>query len=103
MSEWLEHLDLILGHYPHVVATLEAVSTFAAVVVSLALASAARRANKPRLKAWVDIGTIVHSTIPPESRVRYLTATITNTGITPLRVPVAFFHWQLPRQKYKSC
>jgi hypothetical protein len=102
MPEWLEHLDVILARYPHVVATLEAVSTFAAVVVSLALASAARRANKTWLKAWVNIKFIVHSTIDPQNRPIYLTATITNTGMMPLRLPFSFFHWQLPRQKNAS-
>jgi hypothetical protein len=33
---------------------------------------------------------------------RYITATITNTGILPLRVPFAFFYWQLPGQKNAS-
>jgi hypothetical protein len=40
--------------------------------------------------------------MPPETRLRYLTTTITNTGITPLRVPFAFFNWQLPGQKHSS-
>jgi hypothetical protein len=46
---WLHCLDQFLGHYPHIVAGLEAVSTFGVVVVSLCLAFAARRANKPGL------------------------------------------------------
>jgi hypothetical protein len=33
---------------------------------------------------------------------RYLATTITNTGITPLRVPFAFFNYQLPGQKNSS-
>jgi 2-keto-4-pentenoate hydratase/2-oxohepta-3-ene-1,7-dioic acid hydratase in catechol pathway len=47
MAAWPERLDHFLGHYPHVIAGLEAISTFGAVVVSLSLAFAARRANTP--------------------------------------------------------
>jgi hypothetical protein len=96
MSAWLERLDAILGHYPHLVAALEAVSTFAAVVISLSLAFAAHRANKTRFKAWVDIQAIHHSSIDTENRPTYITARITNMGVMPLRVPFAFFNWQLP-------
>lgn len=49
MAVWLDCLDQFLGHYPHVIAGLEAVSTFMAVVVALCLAFAARQANKPGL------------------------------------------------------
>ncbi len=98
----LEAFEEFCKAHEKTIAFVEAFSTLAAVIVSLSLAYRAGRANKTRLKAWVDIRRIVHSTIPPETRLRYLTATITNTGIMPLRVPVAFFHWQLPRQKDTS-
>lgn len=98
----LEGFEQFCKEHEKTIALVEAFSTLAAVIVSLILASFAARANRTRLKAWVDIRRIVHSTIPPETRLRYLAATITNRGITPLRVPFSFFHWQLPGQQNAS-
>lgn len=98
----LDAFEQLCKEHEKTIAFVEAFSTLAAVIVSLGLASLASRAHKPRLKAWVDINRMVHSTIPPETRLRYLTATITNTGIVSLRVPVAFFNWQLPGQRNKT-
>jgi hypothetical protein len=98
----LEAFEHFCREHEKTIAFVEAFSTLAAVIISLSLAISASRANKPRLKAWVDTSRMVHSTIPPETRLRYLTATITNTGIVSLRVPVAFFNWQLPGQRNKT-
>src|SRR5208282_6893050 len=87
----LEAFEEFCKAHEKTIAFVEAFSTLAAVIVSLSFAYLAGRANRTRLKAWVDIKRIVHSTIPPETRLRYLTATITNTGIMPLRVPFGFF------------
>jgi hypothetical protein len=54
MAAWPDRLNHFLGHYPHVIAALTAVSTLAAVIVSLCLAFAARRANKPGLRILPD-------------------------------------------------
>jgi hypothetical protein len=98
----LEAFEQFCKDHEKTIAFVEAFSTLAAVLVSLMLAFSARRANKTRLKAWVDVRRIVHSTIPPETRLRYITAIIMNIGMQPLRIPFAFFHWQLPLQKNAS-
>lgn len=98
----LEAFEQFCRAHEKTIAFLEALSTLSAVIVSLIVAISAGRANKTRLKAWVDIRRIYHPTISPETRLRYITATITNTGILSLRVPFAFFHWQLPGQRNSS-
>ena len=77
-------------------ATIEAISTFAAVVVSLSLALAAQMANKTRLKASVSTSIITHSTQKGKNKPTYDVANITNTGIMPLSIPFSFFHWRAP-------
>jgi hypothetical protein len=47
----------------------------------------------------VSRSNIVHSTIDPRKPPTYLTATITNKGVRPLRLPFAFFSWQLPFER----
>jgi hypothetical protein len=86
-------LEEFLKNHEHTVAAIEAISTFAAVVVSLWLALASQRANKPRLKASVSTNIIMHSTLNDKNKPTYVVANITNTGIMPLSVPFAFFHW----------
>jgi hypothetical protein len=98
----LDAFEQFCKDHEKTIAFVEAFSTLGAVIVSLMLAFFAHRANQTRLKAWVGIKRMLHSTIPPEARVRYLTATITNTGIRPLSIPFGFFNWQLPRQKNSS-
>jgi hypothetical protein len=43
---WLQYFDNLLGRYSHIVSAVEAVSTLAAVIVSLGLALVAQRANR---------------------------------------------------------
>jgi hypothetical protein len=73
----LDGFEQFCREHEKTIAFVEAFSTLAAVIVSLSLALLASRANRTRLKAWVDIRRIVHSTIPPETRLTYITATIT--------------------------
>lgn len=96
MSASLEHVNALLGHYSHLVSAIESISTLLAVIVSLTFAVAAKRANNTRLKAWVEIERVHHSTIDPTNRPVYLTAMVRNIGIMPLRLPFAFFSWKLP-------
>ncbi len=95
MAAWPERLEHFLGQYPHLIAGLEAISTFAAVVVSLSLASAARRANNTRLRARVQKSVLVSESLGPQ-RPTYVTVNITNTGILPLRIPLSFFVLKVP-------
>jgi hypothetical protein len=98
MAAWPERLDHFLGHYPHVIAGLEAISTFGAVAVSLSLAFAARRANNTRLRARVQRSVIVHSSLGAQQPT-YVTVSITNTGILPARIPLSFFAFRVPLKK----
>lgn len=92
----LELIEKISLEHEHSIALLEAISTFAAVVISLTLALMTRAANKTHLKAYVSIRRMVHATIDNENPPRYLIACITNTGLMPLRIPLSFFHWKAP-------
>jgi hypothetical protein len=96
MPEWLERFDAILGHYPHLVAALEAVSTFGAVVVSLTLAVLAHRGNRTKLRARLYVAQLFHEGIDHTNRPEYIALVITNTGMLPLRIPFAFFYWNVP-------
>ena len=57
---WLEQLS---EANQHTIAALGAISTFAAVVVSLLLASIAHRSNRTRLKARARVSVIFHPTL----------------------------------------
>ncbi len=96
---WLTGLDEWLGRYSHIVATLEAFSTLAAVIVSLILALLASRGNRTKLRAWVYVGTILHETIDPKDAPQYLVASITNTGLIPLSIPFTYFNIRIPLKR----
>jgi len=96
VAAWPDRLEHFLGHYPHVVAGLEAVSTFAAVVVSLSLAALARRANQTKLRARLYVAQLLQQGTDPKNAPEYIALSITNTGILPLRIPFAFFYWKIP-------
>ena len=98
----LEAFEQFCKEHEKTIAFVEAFSTLAAVAISLGLALLARKANKTRIKAWVDVKRIVHTTIPRDQPLRYIGTTITNTGIMPVRIPFAFFHWQLPYERNAS-
>ena len=53
MAAWPDRLEHFLDHYPRIIAAVEAISTFAAVVVALWLA---RRGEAVRLRALLSIG-----------------------------------------------
>jgi hypothetical protein len=88
--QWLQRSEDFLGRYPHIVAALEAVSTFAAVVISLALAGMGQRANRTRLEADCFVGEVQSAGIDPQNPPRYVAISIRNTGLLPLRIPYAF-------------
>lgn len=89
-------LEEFFQKHEHTVAALEAVSTFAVVVISLALALISQRTNRTRVKAYASINKIVHSTLEGKEHPRYVTATIRNIGIMPVSIPLSFFHWIVP-------
>lgn len=89
-------LEEFCHKHEHVIAALEAISTFAAVVVSLFLALMAQRQNRTRLRASVQMNIIMHSTMEESEIPTYLTANITNLGMMPVSIPMSFFHWKIP-------
>ena len=96
---WLTGVDEWLGRYSHIVAALEACSTLAAVIVSLILAFLAYRGNQTKLRASAYVGVIMHETIGPQNPPEYLMVLITNTGVMPLSIPFAFFHFRIPLRR----
>ena len=94
MSAWPDRLEHFLDHYPRIIAAVEAISTFAAVVVALCLA---RRASQTRLTAFLAKQFISDpaTTDKPE----YLVAFITNTGVMTFYISLSFLVWTRPYRK----
>jgi hypothetical protein len=90
---WLERFS---DTHQHTIAALEAVSTFAAVVVSLVLALLAHRSSRTRIKAWVNVSFIAHQTLEGKPKPEYLTVRVTNIGLMPVSISMGFFQWKLP-------
>jgi hypothetical protein len=93
MLNWLEQLS---EANQHTIAALGAISTFAAVVVSLLLASIAQRSNRTRIKARARVGVIFHPTLEGKPNPEYVMVTITNVGLMPVMIPLDFFRWIMP-------
>jgi len=73
---------------------IAAAGTLATVVVSLALAWSAWRADRTKLKALATLLYLVEDPIDPKSALMNLGVTITNHGRFPLRA--CSFFWKLP-------
>jgi len=94
MSSLLVALDTSLGKYQHIVATVEAFSTFLAVAVSLGISLASSRENRTHLSAVANIVLVFHGKMGRRSKPEYFTVSITNNGILPATIPVSFFSWR---------
>jgi hypothetical protein len=81
--------------HQHTIALMEALSTFAAVVISLMLATLAQRSVRTRIKARAAVSEFIHSTLEGK-RKEYVTVTVTNVGQMPAMLPLSFFQWQIP-------
>jgi hypothetical protein len=93
MLNWLEQFS---EGNQHTIAALGAISTFAAVVVSLVLASIAQRSSRTRIKARAAVSVIFHPMLEGRPKPQYVTVTITNVGLMPVMIPFSFFRWKLP-------
>jgi exosortase/archaeosortase len=89
--------------HQYTIQAIAAAGALAAVVVSLALASSARRADRTRLEAVANLMTIFHPTIDPKTAPEFLTVSITNHGKWPLRIPTNFFYWKARRSSAGLC
>jgi hypothetical protein len=92
----LQELEEFFGTHQHTVAALEAGSTFAAVVVELALSLVSRRANRTRIKASAASTIIMHETIEAPDYPGYVTVDIMNNGILPVMIPLISFTGEYP-------
>lgn len=94
MAAWLDRLEHFLGHYPRIIAAVEAISTLAAVVVALYLA---RRSETVRFTALLTIGV---STTDPSWFVKLH---INNIGIrSGVLAPPPFFEWRVPFRRHRQ-
>jgi len=100
--QWLQHCENLLSRYPHIVAAIESLSTFAAVITSLVLAGMAQRSNRTKLEADGFIGEVHSEAVDPKTHPRYLVVSITNTGLLPLRIPYGFFYFKIPLRRALS-
>lgn len=88
----LMDLEAFFTAHEHTVSAVEAASTFAAVVLALALSFISQRANRTRVKARASVTQIVGGAIYPT----YVSVDITNVGLFAVTVPMAFFYWRIP-------
>ena len=94
MSAWPDRLEHFLDHYPRIIAAIEAISTFAAVVVALYLA---RRSETVRLRAVlsIDLSTTDHS--------KLVMLKIDNIGVRAgALAPPPFFEWRIPFRRTRQ-
>ena len=95
----LSAIEIFFTAYQHTVAALAAMSTFAAVVVSLVVTYISQAANRTRIKASATIMFVMHSSLKGKPKPTYMTVSITNLGILPATVQFSFFYWRLPFAK----
>src|SRR6266478_5239661 len=94
MAAWPDRLEHFLDHYPRIIAAVEAISTFAAVVVALWLA---RRGETVRLRAVLSVGL---STTDPS---RLVILQIDNVGArVGSLAPPPFFEWRIPFRRKRQ-
>ena len=86
-------VEEFLASHSHTIAAVEAISTFAAVAVSLTLAIASKGAIRTRLRARATITTLFQPAGGAAfvAGPRFVTVDITNIGPLPLRIPLSFF------------
>jgi hypothetical protein len=76
-----QELEEFFKAHEHTMAALEAVSTFAAVVVALVLSLVSQKANRTRIKAVVSATIIMHESIEAPNYPSYVSVVVTNNGI----------------------
>jgi hypothetical protein len=85
--KWLEQFSEV---NQHTIAALGAISTSAAVVVSLVLALIAQRSSRTRINARAAVSVMIHSTLEGKPKPKYVTVAITNVGLMPAMIPLSF-------------
>ena len=92
----MNEIEIFFKDHEHTVAALAAISTLAAVVVSLVVTYISQRSNRTRIKANVTVNLILHSSLEGKPQPEYICVSVTNLGIMPAAIQFAFFCWKLP-------
>jgi hypothetical protein len=71
--------------------------TLLAVIVSLGIARSARKATNTRLQARVQTEVIKHDALSKYPT--YVSVSITNVGILPMRIPMSYFQLKVPLRR----
>jgi hypothetical protein len=72
----------------------QAAFTLLAVIVSLGIARSARKATNTRLRVRLQTEVIKRDALSKYPT--YVTISITNTGILPIRIPISYFQLKVP-------
>lgn len=82
-------MEEFFKEYQYTFSAFGTVSTLLAVVISLVFGYRALKANDTKIKAFIGISEIFH-----EGKVQgsYITTTIINKGLLPVRIPFGFFY-----------
>jgi len=96
MLGWIEQSATL---HQHTIAALGAISTFLAVLVSLGLALISLRSNRTRIKGNIGVSFIHHELLAGSPPPEYITVSITNVGLLPAIIPMAYFYWKVAFHK----
>jgi hypothetical protein len=89
-------MEAFFKSYEATFAAITAISTFLAVVVSLAISIGSQRASRTQIKARVSVMVVLHSSLEGKPTPTYLSVEITNIGILAAVIPLSFFRWKVP-------
>lgn len=95
----MNEIEIFFKDHQHTLAALAALSTLAAVVVSLVVTYISQRSNRTRIKANVTVNLILHSSLEGKPQPKYICVSVTNLGIMPATIQFAFFCWKLPFER----
>ncbi len=86
-------MEIFFENYQHTIEALSVLATFLAVFVSLYIANLS---TKTRASAYASIKIFSQDGRFDDNKPHYLTVSITNLGITHLRIPFSFFYFRIP-------
>ena len=92
----LETIEEFCKTHEHTIAAIEAISTLAAVIISLTLAHRATIANRTQLVARLMITTLSMPNSPVQVGPKFIVASIRNIGILPCQIQLGFLCWKPP-------
>jgi hypothetical protein len=63
----LDQIESALSHYPNALQALIALGTLGAVITSVTISLAASRANRTKLRAWLDTRRVIGGGAPEDN------------------------------------